>query len=368
MKKTYKEYYPLSKNDNGHFFDNAFIVLDTNVLINFYRYSNSTVTKFLEVLKQLNGRLYMPYQVGKEFHNNRVDEIISQKGIYKDSVKELQNIKNKFEDKNRNPFLSIGNLELFDKIITELEQSASKYETYLTDDEILVELNIIFKDAVGNEPSKDVLEKIIKEGKERYKNKIPPGFADEKSKPEEIRKYGDLIIWKDLIEKAKKDEKPCLFVTDDRKEDWWFINKSKQIISPLPELQKEFLHESKQLFYAYQPFSFLEHIKNIVDIEIQPEVIAEVKDLPSLSDDGINQESIVIKELAEGQITRLEGELRIIGYEIEIFPIKGIYYNLIVNLPPIFDMKRKFLKDLAELTKTYRFDIVSTGEMGIYVN
>ncbi|WP_204277464.1 PIN-like domain-containing protein, partial [Escherichia coli] len=64
-----------------------------------------------------------------------------------------------------------------------------------------------------------------KEGEDRYAKKIPPGYKDAKKDAGEFDKYGDLIIWKDMIGKAKADKRPILFISDDAKEDWWWIHK-----------------------------------------------------------------------------------------------------------------------------------------------
>ena len=42
-----------------------------------------------------------------------------------------------------------------------------------------------------------------------------------------------------LLERAKAEKKPLLFVTDDAKEDWWLIHEERTI-GPRPELLREF--------------------------------------------------------------------------------------------------------------------------------
>ena len=91
----------------------------------------------------------------------------------------------------------------------------------LTEDEILNHVVEMFEGRVGTPYSKEQLEKIIEEGKERYKGKIPPGFKDsDKHGDTEVfaeicQKFGDLIIWKQVIEKSKESKKGIIFVTDD---------------------------------------------------------------------------------------------------------------------------------------------------------
>lgn len=56
--------------------------------------------------------------------------------------------------------------------------------------------------------------------KKRYKDQVPPGFMDGKNK-DGVRKYSDLIIWKEILNYARNQEKDIVFVTDDVKADWW---------------------------------------------------------------------------------------------------------------------------------------------------
>lgn len=58
------------------------------------------------------------------------------------------------------------------------------------------------------------------------------------------RLYGDLIVWKQVIQKSKKDKINIILVTDDLKEDWWLKINGKTI-GPRFELIKEFHIETK---------------------------------------------------------------------------------------------------------------------------
>ena len=65
---------------------------------------------------------------------------------------------------------------------------------------------------------------ICDDGEKRYKKENPPGYKDAKEK-DGIRKYSDLIWWKEVIQYARKSRKNIVLVTDDVKEDWWKIDK-----------------------------------------------------------------------------------------------------------------------------------------------
>ena len=93
---------------------------------------------------------------------------------------------------------------------------------------------------------------IIDEGEKRYNKFIPPGFRDANKEDvaDNTRKYGDLLIWKQLMYKALSEKKGIIFVCDDRKDDWWLEFRGKRI-GPRPELIKEFKNVTENDFYMY---------------------------------------------------------------------------------------------------------------------
>jgi hypothetical protein len=119
----------------------------------------------------------------------------------------------------------------------------------------LQEIIRIFDTKIGVEFKKEELESIIKEGEERYKNEIPPGFKDIEKKNNE--KYSDLITWKSIIEFARQKTNIVL-VLDDKKEDWWYIVNGKTV-GPLPRLIKEFESETNRKILIYRSEQFYEY-------------------------------------------------------------------------------------------------------------
>lgn len=122
------------------------------------------------------------------------------------------------------------------------------------------------------------------EGEERYKQKIPPGFKDgAKSGDSEVfvekcRKYGDLIVWSQVIDKAIESGKGVVLVTDDKKEDWWEKFKGKTV-GPRPELVKEFKDRANNTFHMYQADRFLELARENLDEQVSEEVVAEIREV-----------------------------------------------------------------------------------------
>lgn len=87
-------------------------------------------------------------------------------------------------------------------------------------------------DKVGGPYPLDKKKEAFEQGRKRYEKHIPPGYKDEEKNNKkgqgkeqgnsnEERRFGDLIVWVQILDKAEETGKPIVFVTDDRKEDWW---------------------------------------------------------------------------------------------------------------------------------------------------
>src|SRR5690606_12214134 len=147
----------------------------------------------------------------------------------------------------------------FDSIGRDLDNLEKKHPDYLENDPIWDKLTGFLEGKVGDDFAKEELEKLYRDGKRRYDEKIPPGYMDMKEKQNEGNRslYGDIIVWKQVIEKAKTVDQSIILITDDLKEDWWYKFKGKTI-SPRPELIKEFHEETTKRINIYQADKFLE--------------------------------------------------------------------------------------------------------------
>lgn len=292
MKDTYSEFYQQSKNEIDKIWEKGIFSFDANALLNLYRYSPNTQNDFINVLRKISDQVWISYQAGYEYHKNRLTVINSQIEAYKsisETIKKnnetLQKELNSFK---RHPYIEINEinkaiLKYQKAIIDNLDKQNKSHPDYKKKDPILSKLNTILKGKFGSEFTADELKKIYQEGSNRYEKQIPPGYADkaDKKKLDDNSLYGDLIIWKELIAKAKKDKKPIIFITDDTKEDWWYMFKG-ETISPRSELMKEFKKETGVQVLIYQTDIFIKHAKNGLLSTIKEETIEEIKDVNSL--------------------------------------------------------------------------------------
>ncbi len=98
-----------------------------------------------------------------------------------------------------------------------------------------------------------------------------------KKRESDRHRFGDLIIWFQIIEYAKKEARDIIFVTEDKKEDWWEEYKDNKI-GPRHELIREF-HSmtNNQLIWFYTPDRFLQNAKSKVGVQVKLKTIEEIK-------------------------------------------------------------------------------------------
>ncbi len=259
MKNKFHGYYRPTDNEFNLFWKESLVVLDTNVLLNLYTYSESTSSEILKLLEEFNDRLWLPYKVAEEYHVNRIRIIGQEVDKYRKFTENIENISTALISEKCHPFVDENLLKEFDSIIIEVKTALNKGEekqkNLMSNDLICDKLSQIFNGRVGDQLSEEELAKIYKEGKARYETKIPPGYEDDKK--QEPGKYGDLVIWFEMINKASSEKIPIIFVTDDAKSDWWKIIKNNKI-GPRPELRHEFRNRTERDFYIYSTELFAE--------------------------------------------------------------------------------------------------------------
>jgi hypothetical protein len=264
----------------------AAFAFDANVLLNLYRYSDETRNDFLKLLKFIDGRAWLPEQAALEFLSNRASVINAQFKAYEAALREIEKLKKSFSVSRGHPFLTEETKRKFEDatnaVEVELTESKHKQDTLISSDDIKADVAEIFKNSVGEPFTSEELEEICIEGAKRYANKVPPGFKDggkiiePKTENDYRSNYGDLIIWKQIINFSKQSQKDIIFITDDRKDDWWEEAFGKTL-GPRPELIKEFyeLTGNKVLFYT--PEVFLQRAHQYLNTEVKEESIQEVK-------------------------------------------------------------------------------------------
>ncbi len=291
--------------DEKKLWEDALFVFDSSALLNFYEYSEKTRQEiFSTAFEKLTGKLWITNQTEYEYLKNKDRVLLRPKKLYDDLVtthfdfKQFEAFKNQFSQlQNRTKkddkhphfeeklFQNLQNqiqlfeaeLQKFETEIKELIETKKKeIDATKEDDTLKAAVYKYFQITEGY--SFYVLIEVAKEGQFRYKNQIPPGYEDLKEKIG-LAVYGDLIIWKQILDLAKKESKPIVLIIDDLKIDWCYQNpKDKNIAdSPREELIKEFTDIVKQPFWLYSSTQFLQKSKEYLATAITEEVIQEVK-------------------------------------------------------------------------------------------
>ena len=282
MRERFFGWYRRTPEELSTIWDAALFVPDANILLHCLRHPENVREPLLSLFEVLRDSLWIPYQVGLEFHRNRLDVEFGSLDAYDRIVKDCTALFGQARDRllqlGAHPVINVDReVDVLDGFITEFEDRLRTYEgNHPTQaiSEALDRLTDLLNGHVGEKWSSDKLKYLKKEGEERYNNKIPPGYRDSNKGDEQYGKYGDLIIWKDMIAKAKEEARPVIFISDDAKEDWWWIHRGKKL-GPRPELIQEFKECTDQTFHIYQLPQFLriaakrypEIKNNITDIE-----------------------------------------------------------------------------------------------------
>lgn len=321
-------------------------IFDSNVLLDLYRLPISAREDLINVLKndKFKDRIWIGFQVLLEFLNNRLEVISDQKNKFNQVKKLTDSTITEYEDIFKNLNLELNKLKLAqrhsliepEKYINEANINQGK--NFLTDfinyldklekkqfdvndnDEIKETVLEIFKEKVGKSFDQKALDEIYLSGEKRYKNQIPPGYMDIK-KPgtypyenkEFIRKYGDLLLWNEIIEKCKTEKiEFAVLVTGDVKEDWWQKKRGMRLGARM-ELLNEIYSNATDLdtFHMYDTSSFLKYAKQEIDDKIKDSSITETKELIDLG-----AEERKLKTIGKLKKLKIKNEISIIQSEI----------------------------------------------------
>lgn len=271
MKAIFPGSYPPSEEDLTLLWSEGTFAFDTNMLLNFFRYSDDTRKEFIDIVAspRIADRVWIPYHVAVEYHRNleevryeQVAACMKMRASIGDWAKSLR----AGDHKKRAGQL----LQFAEKLVMEAEDQYRHVDRQALSSQIAG----LFDGKVGPEWDERRLAEVYKDGERRFKAKVPPGFRD-KSKQDESQ-YGDLVIWLQILEEAKKTGRPIVFVTDDIKDDWW-LRVGGKTVGPLPALRNEMLREAGVCFYMYSGDRFLDRARKTLRRPVRDETVAEVK-------------------------------------------------------------------------------------------
>jgi hypothetical protein len=293
MRDLFPGFYKRTEEELSKLWEEGIFVFDTNMLLNIYRYTQKTRERYFEILDLLKkrGQIWIPHQVAYEYQANRIDVMQGQLDAYTEVSNILQTTWQKLES-SREPYKSkhgfIDAKKLSDELTSAIKNAKTtvmqgkekvkrEYEALKKDDTLLDTLERLFQGNIGNPYNGSRLETLYRQAQLRIELKIPPGWEDEGKG--NFKAYGDIILWFQLIDYARIQKKPLIFVTDDGKKDWWVRDIKGKPIKPLPALIQEMLVETCVLLHMYQGYEFLEQATKFLSLKLEPSISEDAKEV-----------------------------------------------------------------------------------------
>jgi len=269
------------------------VVLDTNILLNLYRYEKTVADDIIKQIESLKNNDYfdvwLPHQSALEFNLNRKLVLKNQESLvnkieqkFKSFTKELDGL-SKIGGENSELYAlksELGNN--INHIYDIIKSHKPKKNNYKKEDKVVEIVYELFDGIVGESFSKEEMEQIEKEGEYRYSNNIPPGYEDDIKETvysyagvKVDAKYGDLILWNQMINKCRESATALVLVTGDEKSDW----KSKEFDRVRPELITEFNLKTGQDFYALTLNQFQRNFSDKLEHKLSKETTEGIREL-----------------------------------------------------------------------------------------
>ncbi|WP_117882888.1 PIN-like domain-containing protein [Aureibaculum luteum] len=304
MDKKIIESYRMSEEKENILWKDSIFIFDSSALLDFYFLPKPTRKKiYNEIFIKLEDRLWIPFNVQYEYLKNRESTIIKpisenytplkndlaniEKAIKTQIFNRIEAISNATKKDNKHPHLEQTEIEKFKELTNKFLDHAKNFEVAIllnikkAENEILdIKINDDVFDSldnyfnVGREFSFNEILEITKEGKHRYEFKIPPGYGDYYKKEKKgTQIFGDLIIWKQILEYSKEKKKNVIFITNDitKDNDWCYVDKKStdRILKPREELIKEIKDYSGIELWMYSLSQFLFNANKYLKSSIQ---------------------------------------------------------------------------------------------------
>ncbi len=307
------------------FFTDGLVVLDTNILLSLYEYTESAREDVFTALEAVSERLWMPHQVGLEFVRGRRGTLESRKAALDTSAKEV----NQHLTKAVASVIAARNvvvrqlakygaaLDVGDEL-TKVISDASVKDLLLKNrellkahleglksqhglpqglagpnDPVLLRVAHMYGDRIGTQPNDSVLRARIEEAVDfRFPNEIPPGYRDF-GKETPMKAAGDFLLWEEVIEHAQSlpTGSRILFVSNDTKEDWYESRKgSGDTQRPWPMLFDEVRKRTGTELRIETPSLFYAGIKQFLHTGLDANTYEEIERISSAQDIPVGED------------------------------------------------------------------------------
>ena len=286
------------------------VVVDTNTLLNLYRYHEGTRADLFTILEAFGDRLFIPHEVATEFWRNREAAIRDAANAASELVRDLDRQTDQSVQslaawaeraglpRDRMQRLQSVLRDAYGKVAKQVQAfdangvRADAVDT--NEDPILVRLIRGLDGLVGQPFSDQLRAEHEQEAKRRIDGEQPPGYRDKEKRGTGWR--GDYFVWRQLLDEARHRQLDVLLVTGDLKEDWWRREKG-ETRGPRIELSTELFLETGQRLLMVRPAGLLARAKDALDLKIRKESVEAAERVDRYSYDRERRQYYAAAEL-----------------------------------------------------------------------
>lgn len=327
-------------------FKNVIVSVDTNILLSLLTMNQKAFEDLYNIFKELNdnNQLFLTHHVAEEFAIDSDDVCRKDGKIYSEidnKIKKVFNLdaalKNDYKDRVKD----------YKKISEEIEKVKTKFTDFFKKELVKIDyekrgnlIEQLFKN-VGKPYDKNKLYEVYKEIEFRYSAFIPPGFKD-KTK-DNGNKYGDCLIWFQLMDYAKEVKKNIVYVISDVKEDWVKDGKFRK------ELYNEFYNETSQQIFMFEPTDFVNKYHQLTGTKTKN--VKPAQDYTALIQEFINSRDSEAISIALDKI-RPYDIMPIPKYTGEIIPdwnVENLIPHYKIQTRPVFFRDSDYMNRLNDL-------------------
>lgn len=302
------------------------VVLDTNVLLNLYRYGEKSRSDLINVLVALGDRLWVPHQVATEFWRNRERALTSQLseirastdaiGTSRESAHEIlnqlvnQRALSEDEGEDLKTILSSAYEDVIGKVQGLVDQSRLNKAINTEHDEVVALLAPVLQGRVGPPLSPSAHAAALTEGQRRADGGEPPGFGDAKAKSDKGAEgaAGDYLVWEQALVEVARRRTDLVFVTGDvNKGDWW-RREGGNPRGPRNELVQELLARAGTQLFMLIPNELLKIASDVLSVVVGEETVRDVERLDrslSARDESLDEASGWTRDALDVILSRL---------------------------------------------------------------
>lgn len=327
--------------------ENATFSFDANVLLNLYRVDRETTQDYFKIFRAFGDRIFLPHEAANQFFLNRREVIRREQSSFSKAKEEVEKwverrkVFNDIKDQLRGG--DIGQIiedeieTVFDDkkdyeeeveavkgdLIERIEDLEERFTPTGTtranaeEDEILEGLMGIFQGETGSELDEDI-EELKDKARERYKEEKPPGYEDYDGEDDLSKgECEDFLIWKQLIEFGKREGQDVVFITGEKKKDWWEVDREHDIVRPRHELLREFRRETGQTFWMLTTEDMIESANEQLGLDVKKKSVEQTDKVglsftPTVEQKNKMERALRLLELADS-IEEKAGDIVDIG-------------------------------------------------------